>query len=247
MGSSDLWLVFAVGRRHYPNGPLDAIIVRRLNLPRNGRRRPAMPDSPWLIYGANGYTGQRIAREAANRRMKPILAGRNAREIGTLAAELKCPSRVFSLSGKGLADHLRDVRLVLNCAGPFTATGEPMMDACLAAKAHYLDITGEIPVIEAAAARHDRAVQAGVSVIPACGFDVVPSDCLAAMLAARLPGAIRLELAFAAGIRISRGTARTIAERIAHGGQARQDGKIVAVPLVWKTMQIPFRGGPQWG
>jgi len=60
---------------------------------------------------------------------------------------------------------------------------------------HNLDVTGEIPVIEAAAQRHQRAVAAGASLIPAVGFDVVPSDCLAAMLAQRLPGAIRLALA----------------------------------------------------
>jgi short subunit dehydrogenase-like uncharacterized protein len=110
---------------------------------------------------------------------------------------------------------------------------------------NYLDITGEIAVIEAAAARHDRAVQAGVSLLPAVGFDVVPSDCLAAMLAERLPGATQLQLAFTVGGRISPGTARTIVEGLAAGGRARLNGHIVNVPLAWKTMNIPFRDGAQ--
>ena len=77
---------------------------------------------------------------------------------------------------------------------------------------HYLDITGEIPVIEAAASRHDRAVKAGVCLIPAVGFDVVPSDCLAAMLARRLPDATELILAFTGVSRLSTGTAKTMLE-----------------------------------
>ena len=153
---------------------------------------------------------------------------------------------MFSLDNRRrIAEQLQGVRAVLHCAGPFSATGEPMMDACLESHVNYLDITGEIAVIEAAAARHDRAVQSGVSLLPAVGFDVVPSDCLAAMLAERLPGANQLQLAFAVGSRIGPGTARTIVEGLAGGGRVRCDGRIVDVPLAWKAMNIPFRSGVQ--
>jgi short subunit dehydrogenase-like uncharacterized protein len=63
-----------------------------------------------------------------------------------------------------------------------------MMEGCLAAGADYLDITGEIDVIVSAAERSERAAHEGVALLPAVGFDVVPSDCLAAMLAARARG-----------------------------------------------------------
>jgi short subunit dehydrogenase-like uncharacterized protein len=118
-----------------------------------------------------------------------------------------------------------------------------MMDACLAAGANYLDITGEIPVIEAAAARNDRALAARVSLVPAVGFDVVPSDCLAARLALQLPGATHLQLAFATSLRMSRGTARTMLERLPDGGRVRRDGRIVRVPTAWKTLDVPFATG----
>jgi short subunit dehydrogenase-like uncharacterized protein len=120
-----------------------------------------------------------------------------------------------------------------------------MMDACLTAGVHYLDITGEIAVIEAAAARHVKAAEAGVALIPAVGFDVVPSDCLAAMLSRRLPQATHLELALS-GIgsgTISPGTAKTMLEGLPRGGRVRTDGRITKVPVAWKSMDVPFRDG----
>jgi saccharopine dehydrogenase (NAD+, L-lysine-forming) len=99
------------------------------------------------------------------------------------------------------------VRVVLHAAGPFVRTSRPMVDACLAAGAHYLDITGEVAVFEALARRDEEARRAGVGLLPGVGFDVVPSDALAAALALALPAADRLDLAFASlGGRWSRGT-----------------------------------------
>jgi len=201
----------------------------------------------WMIYGANGYTGRLIAQEAIRRGRKPVLAGRNAEAIPAIAAELDCPGRVFGLGDAAeIAAQLSDLRAVLHCAGPFSATAEPMMEACLAAGVHYLDVTGEIPVIEAAAARHARAVEAGVTMIPAVGFDVVPSDCLAAILARRLPEATHLILAFIGVGKISPGTARTMLEGLPQGGRVRVDGRIIKVPTAWKSREIPFREGPRW-
>ncbi len=200
--------------------------------------------SNWLLYGANGYTGRLIAEEAVRRGMRPILAGRSAENIEPLAGELGFPSRIFALDAPGqVAGQLDGCRAVLHCAGPFSATAEPMMEACLARQVHYLDITGEIDVIESAAAKHERAVAAGVTLLPAAGFDVVPSDCLAAMLHQRLPDATRLELAFTGTGAVSPGTARTMLQRLPGGGRVRRDGQIVAVPTAYKTREIPFREG----
>lgn len=199
-----------------------------------------------MLYGANGYTGRLIAAEAVQRGMRPILAGRSSNRIGPLAAALGCPSRVFSLQNpEQIAANLSGIRAVLNCAGPFSATAQPMMDACLKSRVHYLDITGEIDVIEAAAARHQFALEAGITLIPAVGFDVVPSDCLAAMLAPRISGASRLELAVKGLRAVSPGTAKTILEALPYGGRVRIDGHLVTVPTAWKTAEIPFPEGPR--
>jgi short subunit dehydrogenase-like uncharacterized protein len=189
-----------------------------------------------MIYGANGYTGRLIAREAARRGLKPVVAGRNREQIAQLAAELGLPRRVFGLADADEIDRNLDaIDLVLHCAGPFSRTAEPMLEACLRRKAHYLDITGEIDVFALCHRADARAHERGIVVLPGSGFDVVPTDCLAAMLKRRLPDAERLVLAFEAGGGPSPGTAKTSVEGLARGGRARIGGKVTDVPLAWKT------------
>jgi saccharopine dehydrogenase (NAD+, L-lysine-forming) len=200
----------------------------------------------WLLYGANGYTGTLIARLAAARGEQPVLAGRSAQKVAALAAELSLEHRVFGLdSAAGLRRGLDGVTAVAHCAGPFSATAEPMARACMDAGLHYLDITGEIEVFERLRALHEAASAAGRVLLPGAGFDVVPTDCAAAMLAAALPGADRLDLAFLVGGGPSRGTARTAVEGMRDGGRARIDGVIRQVPLGWRTIRADFPSGPR--
>lgn len=201
--------------------------------------------STWMIYGANGYTGQLIAREAVKRGHKPILAARSAAALEPLARELSLTSRVFSLGDPPALDvALAGIDAVVHCAGPFVHTSAPMVDACLRTKTQYLDITGEIAVFEAILRRGEEAARAGVALLPGVGFDVVPSDCLAALLAERMPDATELELAFyTKGGGLSRGTLRTMIEGIHEGGAIRRDGRIVRVPAAWKSKDIAFDCG----
>jgi short subunit dehydrogenase-like uncharacterized protein len=199
----------------------------------------------FLIYGANGYTGALIAREAVARGHHPILAGRNVQAVARLAKELNLDQRVFGLDDPaGVDAGLRDVHTVVHCAGPFAHTYQAMADACLRSKVHYLDITGEVLVFEGLAARDRDAKAAGVMFLPGVGFDVVPSDCLAAHLKRRLPAATRLALGFQAQGRVSRGTATTMAENFHRGGLVRRGGVLTKVPAAWKTRIIDFGMGP---
>lgn len=201
--------------------------------------------SDFLIYGATGYTGSLVAREAARRGLRPVLGGRSPEKVAALAAELLLEHRAFALdSPPTVSDGIRGVRAVLNCAGPFGHTARPLVDACLAAKTHYLDITGEAAVLEGLAARDAEARSAGVVLLPGAGFDVVPSDCLALHLKRRLPTATRLVLAFRSSGRMSRGTALTALERTADGGLVRKNGALTPVPTAWKTRRIDFGDGP---
>lgn len=195
----------------------------------------------WIIYGANGYTGELTAREAVRRGMRPILAGRNKDAIAELAAELDLDYKVFGLDDRSeIVGSIDGARLVLHCAGPFSVTSEPMVAACLEAGVHYLDITGEISVFANAHRQENQARRADVVLLPGAGFDVVPSDCLAASLVGALPAATRLQLAFEAGGGPSPGTAKTSVEGLAQGGCVRRDGALKKVPLAWKTRNIPF-------
>jgi short subunit dehydrogenase-like uncharacterized protein len=200
--------------------------------------------SNFLLYGANGYTGKLIARLCRERSLHPILAGRDAATIEQLAVEHGLEHRVFALDDSAaIAAALSEVSVVLHCAGPFSRTSKPMADACLRTKTHYLDITGEATVIETLAARDREAKSAGVMLLPCVGFDVVPSDCLAAHLKRRLPSATHLALGIQGMGRVSRGTATTMVENINRGGLVRRDGKLTPVPAAWKTREIDFGRG----
>jgi short subunit dehydrogenase-like uncharacterized protein len=120
-----------------------------------------------------------------------------------------------------------------------------MVDACLRKRVHYLDITGEVVVFEACAARDAEARSAGVMLLPGVGFDVVPSDCLAAHLKQRLPSATRLSLAISALSGVSRGTATTMVESIDQGGLVRLHGRLERVPAGHAERTIDFGRGPE--
>jgi short subunit dehydrogenase-like uncharacterized protein len=199
----------------------------------------------FLLYGANGYTGRLIAREAASRGLPAVLGGRNAEAVAGLAQQLRMEHRVFSLDDPSAVDAgLSDMAAVLNCAGPFSRTARPVADACLRRGVHYLDVTGEMSVFEELAARDAGARAAGVMLLPGAGFDVVPSDCLAAHLKRLLPAATRLALGFRAVGRLSRGTATTMVENLPRGGMVRRGGVLTRVPLAWRTRTIDFGRGP---
>ncbi len=176
--------------------------------------------------------------------MQPVLAGRSAEPVRALATDLDLEHRVFALTDAGAcASALQDVDLVLHCAGPFSVTAEPMLQACLAARAHYLDITGEIAVLERAHALGVEAERAGIVILSGAGFDVVPTDCVAATLGAALPDAKRLALGFDSRSRLSPGTAKTSVEGLPRGGCVRRDGRLVRVPLAHGVRHIDFGNG----
>lgn len=205
-----------------------------------------------LIYGATGYTGKLITGLAREQGLQPILAGRNAAKLKALADPLGLAWRAFKLIEPAPADAgLQGVAVVLCAAGPFSATSRPMADACIRQHVHYLDITGEIDVFEALAARDAEAKQAGVMLLPGVGFDVVPSDCLAAHLKRRLPDATDLKLFIKAGPNISRGTAKTAIQEVPVGARIRRRGRLVTLDRSGlgscdfgqgprQTMQIPW-------
>jgi short subunit dehydrogenase-like uncharacterized protein len=200
----------------------------------------------YLIYGANGYTGKLIARLAVERGGRPVLAGRSGGAVSALAAQLGVEHRIFGLDRPDEADAgLEGVAAVLHCAGPFAHTAAAMAAACLRRRVHYLDVTGEIGVFESLARLDAAARAAGVMLLPGVGFDVVPSDCLAAHLKRRLPTATRLALGMQTSGGFSRGTATTLVENLPRGGAVRRDGRIVRVPACWRTRTIDFGRWPR--
>lgn len=201
----------------------------------------------WLLYGAYGYTGRLLVEEAVTRGHQPVLAGRDAGKTAVLARQYNLDHVAFDLAD---SDKVRgvvaDFDLVFHAAGPFIHTAEPMVQACLAGQAHYLDITGEIPVFEMTFSYDAHAREQGIALISGVGFDIVPTDCLASYVAARLPGATELEIAFWGMSGASAGTTKSMLEmmtKLPQGSMVRRDGRLVPIPLGEGGRQITFSNG----
>lgn len=184
-----------------------------------------------LIYGATGYTGKLVAMQARETHLSFEVAGRNGPQVTALAEQLDVPCRIFALDDpETIIASLAGVTAVLNCAGPFASTARPLMEACIACGVHYLDLTAEYKVYALAEAWSERAAAAGVMLLPGVGWDVVPSDCLAMYLAAKVDQPQSLRIALQVANSMSRGSTTSVGEILGVGLLVRAEGTIVAKP-----------------
>jgi len=197
-----------------------------------------------LIYGATGYTGKLASLRARDTQLLFEIAGRNPEEVAKLADQLDVPFRVFSLDDPvALHAGLAGVTAVLNCAGPFASTARPLMEACIAGGVHYLDVSAEYRVYALAESLSERAAAAGVMLLPGVGWHVVPSDCLALYVAAKVAHPQSLRIAFQVADTMSRGSAATVGEMRSVGLLVRAGGIIVA-KLDAAPEHFDFGAGP---
>jgi short subunit dehydrogenase-like uncharacterized protein len=213
--------------------------------------------STCLLYGANGYTGRLLAHAALQHGIRPILAGRSQPKLEALANQLcfararnralrPLDFRTFDLQSPERIDTaLAGVQVVLNAAGPFTTTSPPLIDACLRCGVHYLDISGEVSALDAVARRGAEALQKGVMLLPAVGFDVVPSDCLALFVARRVPNPVRLAIAVSNLTLVSRGSALTLVGTLPELIWVRRGGSLRGVPPGSLRRYFDFGAGPR--
>ncbi|HEX7127024.1 MAG TPA: saccharopine dehydrogenase NADP-binding domain-containing protein [Thermodesulfobacteriota bacterium] len=181
-----------------------------------------------MLYGAYGYTGRLAAELAAAQSLDVVLAGRDGDALEALGNRLSLPTRVIGLDdAKALSEALTDIACVVHMAGPFAATSAPMLGACLSTRTDYVDITGEIEVFEALWSREAEIRQAGITAVPGAGFDVVPSDCLAAYVAGKLDRPASLVIALRGLESASRGTLRTAIRQVSRPVLCRRAGTIV--------------------
>lgn len=201
----------------------------------------------WMLYGPTGYTGGLIAQECLRTGLRPVLAGRDETRLAAFSQRTGLLHRTLALGDHArLVAGLEGMRLVLNCAGPFSRTAAPMRSACIEARVHYLDITGEIDVFEAAHAQGAQAEAAGVLLCPGVGFDVVPTDCVAATLKNALPAATHLDLGFAGLDRMSAGTLATSMEAVYRGcARVRRAGQIIDLPFGQGSRTADFGRGSE--
>ena len=150
-----------------------------------------------LIWGATGYVGKLVAAYLAS---KPpsfsfAIAGRNAIKLEALQKQVKkgssheqIPIYIANTSSqKSLNDLAKVSRVIISTVGPYLFHGEPLVQACLLHKTHYLDLTGETAYIMNLIQKyHKEAVENHIKIIPSCGFDSLPFDMGVFMIADEL-------------------------------------------------------------
>lgn len=198
-----------------------------------------------LLYGATGYTGRLLARSARDAGLTPVLCGRSEDKLQALATDLALEYRVAGLESPGeIACALDGIGVVLNAAGPFSKTAPPLVEACLHRGIHYLDLTAEVAAIDMASQRSDEARRRDVMLMPAVGFDVVPSDCLAAHVARRSPCARRMYIGVAGLALLSRGSAKTSIEVVGEPVWVRREGALKRLPAGSLVRSFDYGDGP---
>jgi short subunit dehydrogenase-like uncharacterized protein len=201
-------------------------------------------EPPLLIYGASGYTAGLLLPELRARGIPFLVAGRNGARVAQVAEAFAAPARVFALDdAAALRRGLEGVEVVLNAAGPFLDTTEPLLQACLAVGAHYLDLSGELQPLQRASELGAQARAQGLMILPGVGFDVVPSDCLALHVARRLPDAEHLMLSICGSNLLSHGSALTFAEHAGTPVFVRRAGVLEAMRFRIQMRWVEFGSG----
>jgi saccharopine dehydrogenase (NAD+, L-lysine-forming) len=197
-----------------------------------------------LIYGATGFTGALVTRAALELSAELVLAGRDPERLEAVARPLGRAFRAFTLdSPSQVADALTDIDVVLNAAGPLVDTAAPLIAACLAARTHYLDVTGELSVFVDAHRFDAAARERGIMIMPGAGFWIVASDCLAADVANLLPGAKYLRLGCSGSELFSRGSLRTVFRAMQGQIVIRRSGRLSSVPIGRLERQFDYGDG----
>ncbi len=199
-------------------------------------------NSKILLYGANGYSAKLILEKLIAKNVNPVLAGRNKDEISALAKKHQLAYRIFDLNDlENIKNNLEDINTILNCAGPFSKTAKPLIDACLQNKRNYLDITGEVEIFKYAWSKNTVAIQNEITIMPGIGFDVVPTDCMAKLLTDEMQDAEKIQLAIAIkNGKISRGTFKSSLENISESVFFRENGEMKNIPFGEKNLNINF-------
>lgn len=200
-----------------------------------------------MIYGAAGYTGGMAAEHAASAGLDIVLAGREKERarLEALAGRIGADIRLFSLGDPdAVATGLEDISVLLNAAGPFMNTAEPLMSAAIRAGKHYLDFSAELDTYREALALDGRARAAGVMLLPGSGGSVAMLGSLAGHAVARVRNARKIRIALHVAGAMSRGSATSASQNIVSETLHLVDGELVARSPE-EVRDFDFGSGPQ--
>jgi short subunit dehydrogenase-like uncharacterized protein len=199
-----------------------------------------------MIYGAAGYTGRMASTNVKAHGLEFLIAGRVQDEAKLIpqAEALGVEYRLFAANDQvAAAASLGDIGVLLNCAGPFIRTAEPLMRACLAAGVHYLDIAAEMDSYRLAEALDQEALAARVMLLPGSGGSVAMLGSLAGHAAKRVKNPTKLSIALDVAGGFSRGSAVSASENVTTQTLHRVDGVLVERSAA-EVRDFDFGDGP---
>ncbi|KAI0505315.1 hypothetical protein F5B22DRAFT_628166 [Xylaria bambusicola] len=169
-----------------------------------------------MIYGATGYTGGIACNHANSLGLSFVLGGRSLDKLALLSAKLAAPYKAFGVKdASSIASALKGVNVLLNCAGPFGETAEPLMEACIGMGVHYLDFSAELSTYQLADRLGEKAERRGTMLMPGCGGSVAMLGCLVLHVLQNVEQHVAsIDVALRIAGPISRGTAITARDRL---------------------------------
>lgn len=207
------------------------------------------PPATIVVYGATGFTGGLVCEELIDRGRDVVAAGRNFEKLQRLSTRLgETRDAVATLRQGGVDDPdsldrmLDGADVLINCAGPFTDVGRPVVEAAVRNGVHYLDTTGEQGFIKRVRnACGERASERGTVLMPACAFEYATG-----VMAGRLAmeqGETSIGVSYGVrNMRPSTGTQRSILRALAEPGVAWVDGRLVTRRPAARTHVFPTKG-----
>jgi hypothetical protein len=132
----------------------------------NGNRRQV------AVIGATGYTGRFVIKELVRRGFTPIAVARNGEALQAADFSEGVIRRQATTDDEASLDSaLQGASAVVNAAGPFAVSAEPVVQAALRAKVHYVDVAAEQISTARLFERYDEpAREASIVVLPAMAF-----------------------------------------------------------------------------
>ena len=189
-----------------------------------------------VVFGATGYTGRLIAERLVAAGVRPVLAGRSAERLETLASQLGGLEtvRADAMRANTVFEVADSADVLISTVGPFMKWGLPAVRAAVAAGCTYLDTTGEPEFIRRVFEEFGPpASRSGAALLTAMGYDFAPGVLAGALALAEAPDAVRVDIGYYAlgggPTSLSSGTRESVVGVTLGDGHAYRDGRVVTV------------------
>lgn len=140
-------------------------------------------DKPVVIYGASGYTGRLVAEYLREFNLPFVAAGRDAKRITEAIEKVPGIDTIeydvveVEHTVEALTELFTGAKVICNTVGPFASFGDEVVQAALAAGAHYVDTTGEQNwVLHAKEAYGQKFADEGLLLAPSTAYMHTVSD-----------------------------------------------------------------------